>query len=148
MAFVDDHAADLLAGVDAALARWVVRSVARIMTAWAGHVPADAARAAEDAGQEARAATVPELRSLLDTDVDAQRETPLTIIRSAVRFPTAVLRDAGVPPVERDPFEVRAFPDDAYGLTPASFADVSPELADLGIAWGAAKAMEHRRRHR
>jgi hypothetical protein len=39
------------------------------------------------------------------------------------------------------------FPDDDYGLTPASFADIDPALAEPGLAWGAAKAWVHRRRH-
>jgi hypothetical protein len=145
---MDEPAAALLDGVDAALPGWVERSVTRIMTAWAGEVPSDVARAASDAGEAARAVVVPQLLALLEADIDEQRQTPLTIIRSAVRWPTAVLHDAGVPPVERDAFEERAFPEDLYGLAPATFADVSPELADLGIAWGAAKAMAHRRRHK
>ena len=54
------------------------------------------------AGLEAAAGLEPALRELLTTDVDAQRTNPLPILRSAVRFPTAVLQAAGVPPVERD----------------------------------------------
>jgi hypothetical protein len=49
--------------------------------------------------------------------------------------------------VERDSFVERAFPEDAYGLAPASFGDLTPELQDAGLAWGAAKAFEHKRRH-
>jgi hypothetical protein len=49
--------------------------------------------------------------------------------------------------VERDPFAERAFPDDLYDLSPASFADVDPELAEVAITWGAAKAFVHKRRH-
>ena len=59
-----------------------------------------------------------------------------------------IAHDAGVPPVTRDPFAQRAFPGDDYDLSPASLADVDPALTDLGIAWGAAKAFEHKRRHR
>ena len=40
-----------------------------------------------------------------------------------------------------------SFPDDDYDLAPASLADVDPDLVELGVAWGAAKAMAHRRRH-
>jgi len=73
--------------------------------------------------------------------------TPLQVLREAVRFPTAVLQAAGVPPVERDGFAEDRFPDDVYNLMPASFADVSPELGELALVWGAARAMEHRRAH-
>ena len=81
-------------------------------------------------------------------DIDDQRGTPLTILRNAVRFPTDVLRRAGVAPVVRDPYAVQAFPDDVYGLTPATWADIHEDLADPGLRWSVAKAFEHRRRHR
>jgi hypothetical protein len=87
------------------------------------------------------------LRTLLETDIDAQATTPLSVLRHAVRYPTEVLRAAGVPPVRRDAFAESSFPDDDYDLAPASLADVDPDLVELGLAWGAAKAMAHRRRH-
>ena len=49
-------------------------------------------------------------------------------------YPTAVLEEAGVPPVSRDPFVSQRFPDDPYGLTPASLAAVDPELGEVAIA--------------
>jgi hypothetical protein len=49
--------------------------------------------------------------------------------------------------VVRDDFDERRFPDDLYGLTPASLAAIDPALADPARAWGAAKAMAHRARH-
>jgi hypothetical protein len=57
-----------------------------------------------------------------------------------------VLRDFGAAPVPRDPFAVRAFPEDLYGLVPATFEDIAPELKDPGLEWGAAKAFVHLRR--
>jgi hypothetical protein len=68
-------------------------------------------------------------------------------VRGAVSYPTEVLREAGVAPVPRDPFVSERFPDDPYGLTPASLQTLRPDLGELAIAWGAAKAMAHRRRH-
>jgi hypothetical protein len=50
--------------------------------------------------------------------------------------------------VPRDEFSVRSFPDDAYDLSPASFADVDPALHEPGLAWGAAKAYVHLARRR
>jgi len=88
------------------------------------------------------------LRVLLETDVDDQRTTPLAVVRAAVTYPTGVLAAAGVPPSDRDPLDRAMFPDDAYGLTPGSFADIDPELTSLAVTWGAAKAWVHRRRHR
>jgi hypothetical protein len=59
-----------------------------------------------------------------------------------------VLRAAGVPPVVRDEHQERLFPEDVYDLAPANFADVDPALAEVGLAWGAAKAFEHLQRHK
>jgi hypothetical protein len=84
---------------------------------------------------------------LVALDIDDQRSTPLTLLRAAVRYPTEVLQAAGVPPVERDPIQIRLLPDDLYDLSPASFADVDPALREPGLMWGAAKALAHRRRH-
>ncbi len=133
--------------VEEALPRWVERSVRRRM-ADAGRTPdADVEAALASAGERAAAEVGAAVRILVFTDIDAQPTTPLSLLRGAVRYPAAVLRDAGVPPVERDEVQERLFPDDVYDLTPASFADVDPALAEPGLAWGAAKAFLHIRRH-
>ena len=54
----------------------------------------------------------------------------------------------GVEPVVRDDFAQRAFPDDPYDLTPASFGAVDETLHDPGLRWGAAKAHVHMARRR
>lgn len=126
--------------VDAALPGWVEAAVAE-------HLDEPAPPEAAEAGARARAALVPRLRSLLANDVDDQRTTPLAILREAVQYPTEVLRAAGVPAVERDDYALERFPDDDYGLTPATFADFGPEVGETGIAWGAAKAWVHKKRH-
>ena len=54
---------------------------------------------------------------------------------------TAVLADAGVPPVERDEYDERAFPDDLYGIVPKSLGDLGdPDLAPMLMAWGLGKS--------
>jgi hypothetical protein len=121
-----------------------------VLLAWQAGAPTDPlvlARAA-DAGRAARAEVVPALRALLALDIDEQRVNPLTLLRRAVRYPTEVLAEAGVAPVVRDAFDERAFPDDPYGLTPATFADIDPALHEPGLAWGAAKAHVHLVRRR
>ena len=65
-----------------------------------------------------------------------------------MRWATQVLDAEGVAPVARDPFAQRQTPDDAYDLTPASFADIDPGLAEPGLVWGAAKAHVHLARRR
>jgi hypothetical protein len=145
---MENYATALADRIDAVLPGWVERSVARLVTAWAGSVPADVAAAASSAGQRARTEVMPAVRGLLAADIDEQRTTPLALLRTVVRYPSEVLAAAGVPPVQRDDFAERAFPDDIYDLSPASLADIDPALAEPGIAWGAAKAFEHKRRHR
>lgn len=143
-----DYARQLVDAVDAVIADWVERCVTSTLAA-AGSTPdSSTAQATRMAGQRCRVEVVAELRRLLDEDIDTQTSTPLQVLRAAVRFPTAVLVDAGVGDVDRDDFDRRAFPADRYGLTPAGFADVDPALADPGLRWGAAKAHVHLARRR
>jgi len=135
------HAAALADAVEAALPQWVERSVADRWRAWSDDaVPVDLARTAQRAGQQAVADLGPALRGLLAADVDEQRSNPMAVVRRAVEYPTAVLADAGVPPVARDEQAERLFPDDAYDLTPGAFADLGPSVHEPGLVWGAAKA--------
>jgi hypothetical protein len=145
---VNPVAEDLVTAVDRTIGPWVERSVARIMTAYRGDVPADVRREAAAAGEAARREVVLALRRLLALDVDEQWTSPLSIVRAAVRFPTAVLSGAGVPEVQRDEFHERLFPDDPYGLVPNSWRDIDPALHESGLVWGAWKAktvLERRR---
>jgi hypothetical protein len=145
---VDDHARRLGDAIAAAIPGWVTGSVERVMASRSMALTPGIRRAAAAAGAQAQAETGAAIRALLASDIDDQRSTPLTLLRRAVRYPTRVLKDAGVPAVARDRFAERAFPDDIYDLTPGSLADVDPSLTDPGISWGAAKAFEHKRRHR
>lgn len=145
---------ELADGMVGALGPWVERNVTRMVSAYSGSPDAtDVAGNVIDAAREAGVAATdelgPRIRMLLATDVDDQRGNPLQIARELTAYATAVLRDAGVPPVVRDTEAERQFPDDDYDLTPASFADLDPALAEVGIAWGAAKAhvvLQRRRR--
>jgi hypothetical protein len=102
------------------------------------------ARAERNAVVAARTATArvtEELRALFALDAEQQRSTPLEIVRHAYREPTAVLAAAGIPPVERDEFDERAWPDDTYGLVVHGLGELGDEdLAPLQLAWGMAKA--------
>lgn len=134
------YATELGDAIDSVLAGWVVRCVTGRLSDLRSVVSPDERAAAERAGQDARDEVMPRIRELLATDVDAQRANPLAVVRTAVRFPTAVLRDAGVPPVVRDEVAERLFPDDIYDLSPASFGDLDPSVHEPGLVWGAAKA--------
>ncbi len=139
------YAAALADGVERALPGWVAASVAR-------RLPAEVLELhraeIEEAGRAAAADVGERVRELLTLDIDEQWTNPLSLIRSAIRYPTAVLAAAGVAGVVRDEQSVRFQPEDVYDLAPASFADLAPELHDLGIGWGAAKAHVHLRRRR
>ena len=144
---VDDAAALLADGVIAALPGWVERCVASACER-AGVTVKELGAQSRAAGLQCAVEIGSPLRDLLATDVDEQQSTPLSVLRSAVRFPTQVLAAGGVPAPDRDDFDASRFPDDPYGLTPASFADIDPELGPIGIAWGAAKAFEVLQRRR
>ena len=143
-ALMAEGAERLTAGVAALGPAWVVTAVTGLVDAWgrlddAGRT--DAIAAATAAGAVAGDRVGSELRSLFALDPAAQRATPLEIIRSLQREASAVLRAAGVPEVERDPFETRAFPDDVYGIvlkTPGELGD--DELGGALLAWGIGKA--------
>ena len=129
-------------GIVAALPGWVARCVAARSV---GVTVDDVVVAA--AGRRAAADVGPRVRRLLAADIAEQRTGPLALVRHAVAYPASVLSAAGVAPVERDADAVRLFPDDAYDLSPASFAELHPDLRGPGLEWGAAKAHVHRRRH-
>lgn len=89
-----------------------------------------------------------ELGALLALDVDEQRSNPLHVLRAATRHATAVMGDAGVAPVRRDEFDSSVMPDDVYAIGPLTWRDLSDEVHDAGIGWGAWKAatvLERRR---
>lgn len=133
----------IVAGVERELPGWVERSVARILDAWNRLDAAARAQAAHDAvtvGAAARARVVAELQALFALDPEEQRATPLQVVRTAHREPTALLESLGVPHVVRDEFDERSFPDDVYGLAPHTLGDLGdPDLGPLHLAWGMAK---------
>lgn len=89
--------------------------------------------------ERAAAELLDRFAELLDTDVDEQRTTPLTLLRQSVRLPTEFLREVGaVPPSTPD---ADRFPDDVYRIGPATWSDVDPSLHEPGLTWGAWKAM-------
>ena len=80
------------------------------------------------------------LVELLSRDVFEQRTTPLAIFRQATRPITELLSNLGCSPVSRDEFNERSFPEDVYGLSPATWIDIDEALVEPGIEWGAWKA--------
>jgi hypothetical protein len=144
LARLDETGAAIVAGVERQVPGWARAQVERLLDAW-GRAPADARVRAEAQSAEAGAAAarriVAELRALFAVDPAQQQATPLEVVRTSYREPSAVLAAAGVPPIVRDEFDERAWPDDVYGLVPRTLGDLGdPELAPLHLAWGMAKA--------
>ncbi len=152
LARLDETGAAIVAGVERQVPGWARAQVERLLDAW-GRAPGDARVGAEAQSAEAGAAAarriVAELRALFAVDPAQQQATPLQVVRTAYRELTAVLAAAGVPPIVRDEFDERAWPDDDYGLVPRTLGDLGdPELAPLHLAWGMAKATVLRARRR
>ncbi len=129
---------ELAEAIDAALPGWIATS----WTRFGLQAPLDTVV------DDVRAAIVGPLRALVAADLDDQRSTPLGVIRNAVPILSEALANAGVEPLVRDEMLVRLEPDDVYGLSPASFADLGPDVAEAGLVWGAAKAHVHLQRRR
>jgi hypothetical protein len=150
LALMATAAPAIIEGVEQHGEAYILRRATDLLEAW-GRTPEperqDAVAQLGVAAQRASARVLDELRALLAADAASQRRTPLEIVRTLGREPSAVLAAFGVPPIVRDAFEERALPDDVYGLAPRTFADIGD--ADLGamlLAWGVGKATVARAR--
>lgn len=144
LAMLAETGAAIIAGVAREAPRWVVASVERLLDAWGradDEARARALEASPAAGERAARRVGERLAALLATDPEAQRATPLEIVRTLYEEPTEILVAAGVPPVVRDAFDERAWPEDRYDLVPRTLGDLGdPDLGPLHLAWGMAKA--------
>ena len=138
----------LVTAVDGVVARWTARLVSERVEAWTGSVSDDVHQAASRAGEDARAEAVASPEALFAKDLDDQAAPPPALLRWVTAHAPGALAAEGVPAVERDPFAVRAFPDDVYDLVPATWADIDPSLAEPGLTWSAAKAFMFKARRR
>ena len=80
------------------------------------------------------------LAALLATDVDTQKINPLQVLRDSTASVSVAMQECGIPVPHRDEFEVRAMPHDIYGIGPLTWRDMSDDVHDAGINWGAWKA--------
>ena len=80
------------------------------------------------------------LGALLALPYAEQTQSPLEMFRVMMVYPTEVLADAGLQPVERDDEVVAVLPGDVYDLAPASSQDLGEPAWEAHLAWGAAKA--------
>jgi len=145
-AMLADFGAELGAAIEASLDAWVNRLLDEHL-AGSGQ-PAIESEALSMVVAETRAEVTPELRRIFAADVDDGAGNPLAALRDGVGPMTRALIARQCPRPERDPFHQSAFPNDPYGLGPASFADIDPSLHEPGLRWGAARAHVHLRRRR
>ncbi len=139
--------------VRAVMPEFVVRVVQERISPFATAIETTAAFASISAqltklGETIASSVDQVLRAFLSSDVDAQRTTPLTIIRDHMVPVTEFLRSVECTQATRDPFDESAFPNDVFAVGPHSWADLGEEVHEVGLRWGAAKAMAHRQRHR
>lgn len=129
---LEPYQAALMSAVEAAAPAWIRGRLVEIagdasvdIDAVVDHVVAEMTR---------------ELFGLLCCDVDQQKDNPLHVLRRATRSASQALLVAGVVPPVRDEFEVRAMPDDLYAIGPLTWRDLSDDVHEAGITWGAWKA--------
>lgn len=80
------------------------------------------------------------LTDLLTLPFPDQRRGPLEVFQEAMKFPTEILREAGVETPRRDPPAEAALPGDSYDLAPVSSRDLGEEIWTIHLTWGATKA--------
>jgi hypothetical protein len=143
---LSEPAVALLSAADQVTAPWLRRVTEA--AARRGGVDPDGLGGLDDVVERAATDVLAALERLLATDVDEQRNNPLSLFRAATSAPTRLLREHEVPEPGGDRFSADHFPDDPYRLGPATWSDIDEQLHVPGLTWGAWKAMEILRRRR
>lgn len=129
----------LLSVMETTASAWLCASFDRVVEVQ-GMAGAVDAVGRERAVDEAFAELVGNVRELLSLEAWEQRRNPLDLVRECTGSLSRELARIGARPVKRDEFEERSFPGDVFGLCPATWNDVHPDLHDVGLVWGAWKA--------
>ena len=123
-----------------AIPAWVARRMLEISSHGGVSAGADFMEAIESVSRETMQQLSGDLLSLLTTDVDHQRLNPLQVIREANVFANQSLAILGVPTPRRDEFDAQVMPHDHYAVGPLTWKDLSEDVHEAGISWGAWKA--------
>ncbi len=137
---LDPYPRDLYTAVISAVPSWVSRRILEISSHGGVSAGADLMGAIDEVIAVTLQQVSGDLLSLLATDVDKQRFNPLQVIREANVFANEALDVAGVPVPHRDEFDAQVMPRDIYAVGPLTWRDLSDEVHDAGINWGAWKA--------
>ncbi|MEY3033888.1 MAG: hypothetical protein RLZ86_510 [Actinomycetota bacterium] len=144
---MNQYSERLLRTMESTTPAWLRASFDRVVSAQGLHDRVDPERR-DVAIDEARAWLLSELGSLLESEAWEQRRNPLDLVRECTTRLSEELGAIGARPVKRDEFQEKSFPGDAFDLCPATWADVHPDLHEVGLEWGAWKAatiISHRR---
>ena len=123
-----------------AVPEWITNRIHNVCLMSSGIIPEIVTTKVAGVAQATQAQVQIDLKALLSVDVDAQRTNPLQVLRGSTLMATALLIEAGIPPAQRDEFEVRSMPDDMFALGPLTWRDLGDDVHDAGIEWGAWKA--------
>lgn len=123
-----------------AIPEWITNRIQHVCLVSGGAVPEIVRAKIVDVAHATQVQVQIDLMALLSVDVDAQRTNPLQVLRGSTLMATALLIEAGIPPAQRDEFEVRSMPDDMFALGPLTWRDLGDDVHDAGIEWGAWKA--------
>lgn len=129
---LNPYSQSLLDAVLEAIPSWLMRKISEV----APRIDIDTNSIIDSTVNDVREKFV----QLLALDVDDQRINPLHILRQSTRFVTTALIENGVPPVARDEFDQQSMPNDVYSFGPLTWRDLSENVHDAGITWGAWKA--------
>ena len=123
-----------------AVPEWITNRIHNVCLMSSGIIPEIVTTKVAGVAHATQAQVQIDLKALLSVDVDAQRTNPLQVLRGSTLMATALLIEAGIPPAQRDEFEVRSMPDDMFALGPLTWRDLGDDVHDAGIEWGAWKA--------
>lgn len=137
---LESYPRDLFMAVIHAVPSWVARRMLEIASHGGVSAGADFMEAIESVSKLTMQQISGDLLALLTTDVDQQRFNPLQVIREANVFANQSLAMLGVPVPPRDEFDTKVMPHDSYAVGPLTWKDLSEEVHDAGISWGAWKA--------
>ena len=137
---LSEYSQTLLDACVAAIPQWITNRIQHVCLVSGGIVPEIVTTKVAGVAHATQAQVQIDLMALLSVDVDAQRTNPLQVLRGSTLMATALLIEAGIPPVRRDEFEVRSMPDDMFALGPLTWRDLGDDVHDAGIEWGAWKA--------
>jgi hypothetical protein len=137
---LESYPKDLFMAVIHAVPSWVARRMLEIASHGGVSAGTDFMEAIESVSRETMQQLSGDLLALLATDVDQQRFNPLQVIREANVFANQSLAMLGVPVPRRDEFDAQVMPHDHYAVGPLTWKDLSEDVHDAGITWGAWKA--------